>query len=149
MASGCTPERDIELFIRARPIMRPTAAAQVIEAVIKLAAGYMLAAALSDTARKRRQAARFFGVTIGVAATAMLMAMYMYDKRRTPAAGRIRKRELLSDILSVALPILAAATIANAMSVIDTTVTRTRLLDAVIKSRQSAFFSTAHTWLSQ
>lgn len=126
--------------------MRPTAAAQVIEAVIKLAAGYMLAAAFIGYGTEKTAGGAIFGVTTGeFAATAMLMSMYMYDKRRTPAAGRIRKRELLSDILSVALPILAAAVISNAMSVIDTTVTRTRLLDAGLSPDRARFLYGAYT----
>ena len=127
--------------------MIPTAVSQVAEAIVKLAAGYMLSLAFISSGIEKTAGGAIFGVTIGeVLATAMLMVMYFYDKRgESISYMRGERREIVNSLMSITIPILAAAVLSNVISLADTTVIRMRLLDSGLSEDKARYLYGAYT----
>lgn len=127
--------------------MIPTAVSQVTEAFVKLAAGYFLAAALISGGAYMSAGGAILGVTAGeLVASAMLVAMYMYERRKVSLYYESgERRQILKTVLSVAVPVLAAAVISNAMSLAETTIIRTGLLSAGLGEEKARYIYGAYT----
>lgn len=127
--------------------MVPPAVSQVIEAFIKLAAGFGLAVCFIDSGIDKTAAGAISGVTVGeVFATGMLIVMYLFSKRGVTVRRDLKEnREIAGAIMTIALPVLAAAVISNAVSFVDTSVVRMRLLDAGLSSDKARFLYGAYT----
>lgn len=109
--------------------MFPTAVSQVVEAVIKLAAGYTLALYFSHTAIEYTAAATIMGVTIGeIIATFILFVLYLpkHFKYISEKADK-KNNEILSNIASIAIPSICASALSAAMNLADISVIRSCL----------------------
>lgn len=127
--------------------MIPTAISQVAESVIKLLAGYYLAVLFIRYGVERTAGGAIMGVTAGeIVATAILMLMYVLRRReKYTKTDSVSSREILRDLMSVALPLLCASVVSNAINVADTTLVRSRLLDAGFAPDEARFLYGAYT----
>ncbi|MCH5209623.1 MAG: polysaccharide biosynthesis protein [Oscillospiraceae bacterium] len=126
--------------------MIPTAVSQVVESVIKLAAGYYLAVLFIRFGVEKTAGGAIMGVTAGeIIATAILMLMYIFEKKEPHKKSDSGTKEILRDLMSVALPLLCASVVSNAISVADTTLIRSRLLDAGFRADEARFLYGAYT----
>lgn len=127
--------------------MIPTAVSQVAESVIKLAAGYYLAVALIKFGVEKTAGGAIMGVTAGeIAATAILMLVYLWGRNKVyikSDGGSVC--EIIKSLLAIALPLLCASVVSNAINVADTTLIRSRLLDAGFTSEEARFLYGAYT----
>lgn len=112
--------------------MVPVAVSQVAESTIKLAAGYGLALVFLGRGIEQTAGGAIMGVTVGeIVATAILGAAYIFGHgRRETKTDSESTPGILKDIMALALPLLCASVVSNALGIADTTLTRTRLLDA-------------------
>ncbi|MCD8180385.1 MAG: polysaccharide biosynthesis protein [Firmicutes bacterium] len=127
--------------------MIPTAISQVVEAVVKLAAGYYLAAAFVNFGTEKTAGGAVMGVTAGeIAATAILMLMYLWERNKVYIkSDGGSAREILKELLSIALPLLCASVVSNAVNAADTVLVRSRLLDAGFSADDARFLYGAYT----
>lgn len=127
--------------------MIPTAISQVVEAVVKLAAGYYLAVLLINAGTSKTAGGAIMGVTIGeLVATAILMFMYIFRRKETHIkTNDVGTKEILSELMSIALPLLCASVVSNAINVADTTLIRSRLLDGGFSPDEARFLYGAYT----
>lgn len=126
--------------------MIPTAISQVTEAIVKLAAGYYLAVLFLNYGVERTAGGAIMGVTAGeIVATAILMLMYIFEKKKVYIKTTDSTKEILKDLLSVALPLLCASVVSNAINVADTTLIRSRLLDGGFSADEARFLYGAYT----
>lgn len=126
--------------------MLPTAVSQVAEAVVKLAAGYYLAALFINYGVEKTAGGAIMGVTAGeIIATAILIMVYLLEKNKVYIKSDGSIKEILKDLLSVALPLLCASVVSNAINAADTTLIRSRLLDAGFSSEEARFLYGAYT----
>lgn len=127
--------------------MIPTAVSQVAEAVVKLLAGYYLAVFFIQYGIEKTAGGAIMGVTAGeIVATAILMLMYVLRRReKNITADNISSRDILKDLLSIALPLLCASVVSNAINIADTTLVRSRLLDAGFAPEEARFLYGAYT----
>lgn len=127
--------------------MIPTAISQVSESIIKLAAGFCLAMMFMGMGIEKTAGGAVAGVTAGeVVATAILMLMYIPEhKKSIRAEDYISTKEILISIMAVALPLLCASVAANAINIADTTLIRTRLLDAGFSPDEARYLYGAYT----
>ena len=119
--------------------MIPTAVSQVIEAFVKLAAGYALALFYSKLAAEYTAAAAIMGVTVGeIIATFILFILYLPHRFRMPA-GKSEKsgRDILKGICAIALPTILASAVSGAMNLIDITIIR-RCLEGIQFTQKGA-----------
>ena len=127
--------------------MIPTALSQVTEAIVKLAAGYYLAVLFLNYGVEKTAGGAIMGVTAGeIIATAILMIMYFCgrDKKYVKSEkGDVIK--ILKELMSIALPLLCASVVANAINVADTTLVRSRLLDGGFSNDEARFLYGAYT----
>ena len=109
--------------------MIPTAVSQVIEAVIKLAAGYILAARLLGGGISAAAGGAVMGVTIGeAAATAVFLAVFVFSGKIPDRCRPEEKRIIHSELAAIALPLLFASVLSAMLSAVDTAVVRSGLL---------------------
>jgi stage V sporulation protein B len=127
--------------------MIPTAVSQVIEAIIKLAAGYGLAVYFIKGGAAKTSGGAVMGVTAGeIVATIMLMAMYFkYKEKIKIKSEQIDKKEIIQSLLSVAIPLLCASVIMDMLNVVDTTMLRSRLLYSGLNADEARFLYGAYT----
>lgn len=128
--------------------MIPTAASQVVEAVVKLAAGYALSVSLINIGAAAAAGGATAGVAAGeIIATAILMGIYLFGKREEKRIKMSFKeeKEIIRAILAVAVPLLCASAVTDMMNVLDTTMVRTRLLDAGLGAEEARFLYGAYT----
>lgn len=127
--------------------MIPTAVSQVIEAVIKLAAGYYLAVWFINFGVEKTAGGAIMGVTAGeIIATAILILLYIPDRRKVYIKSEKREaKKILSELMSIALPLLCASVVSNAINVADTTLIRTRLIDGGFSNDEARFLYGAYT----
>lgn len=117
-------------YYQGRVNMVPTAVSQVIEALVRLFAGYALAVFCSKFAMEITAAGAIAGVTIGeFVATAVLIALYLPDHRRLAKykAANSSKKICLS-IGAVAVPMIISSSVSSTMNLADITVIRSQLL---------------------
>lgn len=126
--------------------MIPTAVSQVAEAVLKLAAGYCLAVLFINAGIEKTAGGAIMGVTAGeIIATAILTLAYLWERRGAYIKSEGKTKEILRELVSVALPLLCASVVSNAINVADTTLIRTRLLDAGFSAEEARFLYGAYT----
>lgn len=107
----------------------PTAVSQVLEALIKLLAGYGLASWFAAFSVKYSSAAAISGVTAGeFFATVVLFLMYIPFRRELkghpPEASR---REIISSVAAAALPMTAISLVSSGLSLMETSIIRNLL----------------------
>lgn len=127
--------------------MIPTAASQVVEAIVKLVVGYMIALRLMWLGTEKTAGGAIFGVTAGeLIASAMLFLMYLVSKRGIKEKyTREGAGEILKSIFAIALPILGANILSNLLSFADTGIIRTRLLDSGLSAEKARYLYGAFT----
>lgn len=127
--------------------MLPTAASQVAESVVKLAAGYYLAVAFVNLGVERTAGGAIMGVTAGeLVATALLIMVYLWERNKVYIKPEEEGTgEILKLLLSVALPLLCASVVSNLINVADTTLIRSRLLSAGFTQEKARFLYGAYT----
>ena len=127
--------------------MVPVAVSQVAESFIKLIAGYCLALMFIKMGTEKTAGGAIMGVTAGeIVATAILAFGYIFRKKEVYIkSDNASAREILRDLMSLALPLLCASVVSNALSTADTTLTRTRLLDAGLTADEARFLYGAYT----
>ena len=128
-------------FFHGTSRMTVPAVSQVTEAVIKLAAGYMLALWLTAMGSAWAAGGAAAGVTVGeAAATGILLGVYALMRVRVRVGStRKEKRETMKELLSVAVPLLLADAALNAVSAVDTSVLRTRLIASGMSEAAARF----------
>ena len=105
--------------------MTPTALSQVIEAVIKLFAGYAFAVYLSGSGIVYAACGAVLGVTVGeVIATFILWVMYETDKRKYQISDIKNESAVMADILKFSFPLIITAGISGLISMIDVSMIR-------------------------
>ena len=78
--------------------------------------------------------------------TAILMIMYFYGRdKKYVKSEKSDTAEILKELMSIALPLLCASVVANAINVADTTLVRSRLLDGGFSSDEARFLYGAYT----
>lgn len=108
--------------------MIPSAISQVVEAIIKLAVGYGLALMLISYGKHISAAGAIFGVTVGeIVATAILGITYLAIHRHVKAKQEV---QYARELAKTALPLLITDALLNLLSVTDTSLLRTSLLQA-------------------
>lgn len=123
--------------------MLPTAISQVMESVIKLAAGYILANLFIKYGVERAAFGAGLGVSCGeLSATAVLLIWYMLS--RTKEKVRINK-SVIKDILEIALPLLCVSVASSAISVCDTSILRQSLIKSGLSEDNARFVYGAYT----
>ena len=127
--------------------MIPPAISQVIEAAVKLAAGYGLAVLFINTGIEKTSGGAIMGVTAGeVIATAILLSIYLFEKKKVYIKSDCGKTgEVIRELMSVALPLLCVSVVSSAISVADTTLIRSRLLDGGFSADEARFLYGAYT----
>lgn len=128
-----------------RSDMVPTAISQVIEALIKLFAGYFLAAWLLRLGTEFAAAGAAAGVTVGEAAATLILALwYMWSFRDIKkSSGELRG--IMGELASVALPLLFMSIFTSAVSVCDTSVLRASLIRSGLAPEEARFVYGAYT----
>lgn len=120
--------------------MTPIGASQVIEAVIKLAAGYALALYMSHFAVHIAASGAVAGITVGeIIATAVLM-MLCKKPEKIKGESTVKTAEILKRIFAVALPVMAASAATGALSFLDVAMVRSRLCTIVFDAKSAAEF---------
>lgn len=120
--------------------MTPIAVSQVIEAVIKLAAGYVLALYMSRFSAALSSAGAVGGIAVGeIIATAVLI-MLCRKPEKIKGEKSLSAKNILIRIFSVAAPVMAAASLGSILSFLDVAMVRSRLCDIVFDSRSAAAF---------
>lgn len=106
--------------------MIPTAVSQVIEAVIKLLAGYGLALYYSKLSVEYTAAAAIMGVTVGeIIATFILFILYLPKRFSLPKDGADKTfKSIINYISVISIPTILASLISNAMELVDITILR-------------------------
>lgn len=108
--------------------MIPSAVSQVVEAIIKLAVGYSLALMFIKYGKHISAAGAVFGVTAGeIIATAILGIAYLIIHRHTKIK---QEPKYVRELAKTALPLLLTDVLLNLISVTDTSLLRTSLLQA-------------------
>lgn len=122
--------------------MIPTAVSQVLESLFKLIVGYSLAAWFVSFSVGITSAAAIFGVTAGEAfATFLLFLLYIPYRRDVRGFRReSRRRDIVTAILSVAIPMTVTSTIAGSLSLLETSVIRTSLTEIAFTAESAAVF---------
>lgn len=135
LGTGC------KSFFHGSSAMTAPAVSQIAEAVVKLGAGYILAVMLIGIGTDAAASGAIAGVTVGeFIATAILVTAYiMVRKRLRIRSSRTAKQETLKNLLSAALPLLLAEAALNAVSVVDTSVLRSRLLVSGLSDENARF----------
>lgn len=127
--------------------MIPTAVSQVIEAVAKLAVGYMLAVFFVQYGTALTAGGAVAGVTAGeIIATAVLFTAFLIcgckSREKLPRGECVTAAK---DILAVAVPLMAAAVVSDMLNAADTMMVRTRLLAANLTADEARFLYGAYT----
>ena len=129
--------------------MVPVAVSQVTEALIKLVAGIVGAMLFISYGMEMSVAGSISGVTVGeIIATLILLLCYVFTKKENGIRYQ-RDREIIKNILSVAIPFFAISVSANALTTLDTAVIRGRMLVSGIGEDMSRFLYGAYTGYAQ
>ena len=127
--------------------MVPVAISQVSESFVKLAAGYGFAVLFLNFGAEKTAGGAVLGVTAGEITQAAILAFaYIFSKKEVYIKQNMESsRAILRELLSLALPLLCASVVSNALGVADTTLTRTRLIDAGLGADRARFLYGAYT----
>lgn len=125
--------------------MVPTAVSQVIEAFIKLFAGYFSAAALVPLGTELAAAGAAGGVTVGEAAATLMLGLWYMISFRGIRAKKEGRRVILCEIAELALPLFFMSLLTSAAAVCDNSLIRASLLRAGLGEEQARFVYGAYT----
>ncbi len=127
--------------------MIPTAVSQIIESAVKFVAGYGLAVMFMKYGVEKTAGGAIMGVSAGeIIATVLLFALYVSGRRKVYIKSDIlSSKEILKELMSIALPLLCASVVANAVNIADTTLIRSRLLDGGFSAEEARFLYGAYT----
>ena len=119
-------------YFQGQQNMTPTAASEVFEQVVRVAAGLTLAFMFFDRGLSISAAGATFGAAAGAAAgIAVMLLIYAFHRRKAEFREKRTDGELVSFILRkivwIAVPIIIGAEIMPIMSAIDTTLIVSRL----------------------
>lgn len=129
--------------------MLPTAVSQVIEAIIKLAAGYALAVMLIGGGTELSAAGAAAGVTIGELVATLMLGIWYAAAHRKSGICSCGRREIFNDLMSIALPMLFMSVVSSSLSVCDTSLLRHSLLRAGLGEDGARFVYGAYTGYAQ
>lgn len=120
----------------------PTAVSQVIESLVKLIFGYLLASWFSAFSVKYASGAAIFGVTIGEAvATLVLFLLYIpYRKDLRQKMRHHSRRKIVKNLISVAVPMTACALVSGLLGLLDSTVIRNQLTNLTFSAQSAESF---------
>ena len=125
--------------------MVPTAVSQVIEAFIKLFAGYFLAVAFVSSGTQLAAAGAAGGVTVGEAAATLMLAVWYLISFRGVRAQKHGRREIMREIAELALPLFFISLSISAATVCDNSLIRASLLRAGLSEERARFVYGAYT----
>lgn len=126
--------------------MIPTAISQVAESFVKLAAGYYLAVLFLNFGIEKTAGGAIMGVTAGeIIATGILMFMYIFEKKEVNIKSDDKTRDILKELMAVAIPLLCSSVVSNAINIADTTLIRSRLLSGGFSNDEARFLYGAYT----
>lgn len=109
--------------------MIPTAIAQIIEAIMRLSVGYLLAVMFVNSGLEITSAAATSGVTVGeITATLLLGVMYLFARIKTKEKSDLKYKNIYSSILSVAVPMFICSVTLSALNMADMATVRNQLL---------------------
>ncbi|MBQ3427330.1 MAG: oligosaccharide flippase family protein [Clostridia bacterium] len=128
-----------------RSDMLPTATSQVIEAIIKLFAGYLLAVFLISRGAEYAAAGAAGGVTVGETAATFILALWYIVSYRRIKRSRKGFGKVLVELGSVALPLLFISIVVSGFSMCETSVLRASLLRAGLSEEKARFVYGAYT----
>lgn len=123
----------------------PTAVSQVIEALVKLIFGYLLASMFCDLSVKYTSGAAIFGVTIGEAvATLILFLLYIpYRKNVRSKKRTLSRRKIAKKLIGIAVPMTACSLVSGLLGLLDASVIRSQLANITFsESAAESFIST-------
>ncbi|MBQ7986725.1 MAG: polysaccharide biosynthesis protein [Clostridia bacterium] len=120
----------------------PTAISQVIEALVKLIFGYLLASWFSNLPVKYTSSAAIFGVTIGEAvATLILFLLYIpYRKNVRFERRSASRRKIAKKLIGVAIPMTACALVSGLLGLLDASVIRSQLANITFSESSAKEF---------
>ncbi len=110
----------------------PTAVIQVVESLVRLLVGFILAVLFINQQVSIKTGAAIFGVTTGeILATLLLGLIYLFYKKTTPKTIIPDKsyKTIYSSIMAVALPLFISQTALSALNILDTALIRNQLLN--------------------
>jgi|GEM_PF-383735 len=110
--------------------MIPTAVSQIIEAFIKLVAGFAAAYMLRDAILEITSAGAISGITIGeITATLILFGLFIPSVKELPDSGKKRSTKgICISLASIAVPMLVCSCISGSVGLLDTATVRNSLL---------------------
>lgn len=125
--------------------MIPTAVSQVVEALVKLGAGFFFALILINYGTEYAAAGAGAGVTAGeFIATLMLVLWYMISQRKIKVCN-VRRREIYNELIEIALPLLFMSITCSAINVCDTSLLRQSLVRSGLTADEARFVYGAYT----
>ena len=126
--------------------MLPTAVSQVIESVVKLVAGYVLAVYFIRFGISAASGGAVMGVTIGEAvATAVFLLIYIFSPKPSCPCSLKDRQEIRKALFDIALPLLFASVVSSMLSVVDTTVIRSGLIHSGLNTDEARRVYGAYT----
>ncbi len=109
----------------------PTAVIQVVESLVRLVIGYLLAVLFINHTVSITSGMAIAGVTTGeILATLLLGLIFLYYKLKTGRDTKSQKsyKVIFSSIMAVALPLFISQTALSALNIADTALVRNQLL---------------------
>ena len=128
-----------------RSDMLPTAVSQVIEALIKLFAGYFFAVLFISRGAEHAAAGAAGGVSVGEAAATFMLAVWYALAYRKTKRSRIGIGPVLSELGEIALPLLLISIVISGLSMCETSVLRSSLLRCGLGEERARFVFGAYT----
>lgn len=137
VAWGCV----YKSFYQGAANMLPVALSQVLEAVVKLLAGFAGAWLLAGAAVGHRAGGAAFGITVSeIIAALVLMFIYALEKHRMPDGGEAQLRPIVKKTAAIAIPCIAASSVSGALALAEVAVIRSRLLHIVFTPQTAEDF---------
>ncbi len=132
---------------QARGFQTPVAVSQVLEALLKLLAGYFLASYFSVFSVAYTSGAAIFGVTIGeIFATLVLFVFFIpYRHELTAKTPETRKTDILKALAAISIPMTLTSMVSGSLSLLETSVVRNRLTDIIFTESSAKNFLTAYS----
>lgn len=109
--------------------MIPSALSQILESILRLAVGYLLALMFINSTTGVTAAAATSGITAGeIFATLLLGGMYFFSARKIKEKSTLGYKKIYSLILSVAIPMFICSLTLSMLNILDTATVRNQLL---------------------
>lgn len=131
-------------YFQGRGNMIPTAVSQVIEALVRLVAGYALAVAFAGFGKVAASGGASLGVSIGEVISFLIMLVFFRLSSKDLPKSRCHK-EIAKEIVTIAFPLLIASVLSALFSVVDTSMLRKRLIEFGNTIEEARFLYGAYT----